>query len=195
MSVCIQCFRLEFSGVVVMHLMGFGIFSSFSGSVSVTPSPPSSLIYRALPSFGDAGGDDRRRWVGTTPLDRHCSSRSCSTSVRGVMAKSPKAAVGSWMSTDEEQWGWAACEVSGSEQLSSDERWLQCDSATDGKLPLREGESNSEEFVLRCSRGWTSKLPCLLLNLPPPLLLLLFPLQLLSPTAEDSFEQWDREQR
>lgn len=188
MSVCIQCFRLEFSGVVAMFLVGFGILSSFSGSASVMPSPPSSLMYRTLSSFGDAGGDDRRRWMRAVPLGGHCSRRSCSTSGMGVKAPSPKAAAESWASG--EQGAWAAREDSGSEQLSSDERWLQCESATDGRLPLREGESNSEELVLRCSRSWTSELPWLLRNFPPLLLLLKsFPLQLLSAEPEDSFEQ------
>lgn len=40
--------------------------------------------------------------------------------------------------------------LSRSEQLNS-EKWLEWESATDGRLPLSEGESNSEELVLRCS--------------------------------------------
>lgn len=48
--------------------------------------------------------------------------------------------------------GGGGLEVSGSEQLNSD-KWLQWESATEGREPLREGESNSEELVLRCSRS------------------------------------------
>lgn len=105
-------------------------------------------------------------------------------------------AVAGWWSIGVEQGWWAGLEVSGSEQLSSDEKWLQCESATEGRLPLRDGESNSEELVLRCSRSWASISPRVSFILVSPLLQLLalfqsFPLLFLPPEVEGSFDQGD----
>ena len=96
--------------MVVMFLRAFGVVS-FSGSAP----PPTSLMYKALPSFGDVEGADQTWWVGTRPLDENCSSWSCPTSVRSVTATSAKTGVGSWVSAEEEHGGGAAREVSGSE--------------------------------------------------------------------------------
>lgn len=66
---------------------------------------------------------------------------------------------------------WPGLPVSGSEQLSSDEKRLQCESATEGMLPLRDGESSSEELARRCSRSRASMSPCVSFTLLSPLLL------------------------
>lgn len=197
MSVCIQRFLVWFTGCTALQMVSFKL-SSFSGSVSPTLS---SLMYRnvpLLPSFGEAGGDeDSRRQVKAEWLiwGGKCSRRSCSTSGMGVTVTSLKAVMGlwGWASIGGEQGAGAGLEVSGSEQLSSDEKWLQCDSATEGRLPLRDGESNSEELVLRCSRSWVSISACISLTFASPLLMLLaffqrLPLLVLTPEVEASFD-------
>lgn len=110
------------------------------------------------------------------PSDERRSSLSRSTSGVGARA-------GGWACGGEAPGGRAPREASGSKQLSSDDRRLQRESATDGRLPLREGESDSEEFARRCSGSRASEPP-------PPLLTLLrsFPLLLLSP-GPDSLGQ------
>lgn len=201
-----QRFLVGLTGSTAVSLVVSFMFSSFSGSVVSATSPLlSSVMYRnvpLLPSFGEAGGDeDSRRWVKAAwPVwDGKCSRRSCSTSGIGVMVISLKVVAGwGWGSDKPEQGGWAGLEVSGSEQLSSDEKWLQCESATEGRLPLRDGESNSEELVLRCSNSWASISPLVSLIFVSPLLLAFFhsfPLLFLPPEVEGSFDQGGEGQR
>lgn len=200
-----QRFLVGLTGcTAVLSLLSF-MFSSFSGSVSAASPLLSSVMYRnvpLLPSLGEAGGDeDSRRWVNAAwPVwDGQCSRRSCSTSGMGVMVISLKVVTRwGWGSAGPEQVGWAGLEVSGSEQLSSDEKWLQCESATEGRLPLRDGESNSEELVLRRSSSWASISPRVSFIFVSPLLLALFhsfPLLFLPPEVEGSFDQGGEGQR
>lgn len=198
MSVCIQRFLTGLTDCTAVFLVVS--FTSFSGAMSAISLTLSSLMYRnaaLLPSFGDAGGDeDSRQWVKALwPLwGGKCSRRSCSTSGKGETVEWWR-----WDSTGGERCAWAGFEVSGSEQLSSDEKWLQWESATEGRLPLRDGESNSEEFVLRCSRSWASASPWVSSIFGSPLLLpaLLQTvlLHFFPPEVEGSVDQGDEGQQ
>lgn len=79
--------------------------------------------------------------------------------------------------------------LSRSEQLNS-EKWLECESATDGRLPLSEGESNSDELVLRCSSSWASMSSRVsLILVPPPPFLRSLPLLFLPPELEEDEQE------
>lgn len=110
----------------------------------------------------------------------HVSRRSFSTSGKGLTVAKRR-----WYSPQPEPWLQDVFMLSRSEQLNS-EKWLEWESATEGRLPLSDGESNSDELVLRCSNSWASisSRVSLIFLLPPPFLRSL-PLPFLPPELEE----------
>lgn len=119
-------------------------------------------------------------WVKEDEEAGQVSKRSFSTSGKGLTVVKRV-----WYSPPLEPWLQDVFMLSRSEQLNS-EKWLEWESATEGRLPLSDGESSSDELMLRCSSSWASMSSRVsLILVPPPPFLRSLPLLFLPPDVDE----------